>query len=234
MQASSLVHSYHTSVTGLDARTLSSTRVLLPDLLTTAKYLIAYRADTVLPAPDSPLTMIDWFLWFLRIIGDEHCYKSVNSTLRDHYSFFLPGHLFVSLLCHCKYMRVHVSHVLAWVGMNDCISIDMKLFVWIYSHQYDTWKWGNSTRWAKITTCTSLLGYSLTAKDLFQPYRSRCRWFWTPQIALWDCAGLQVHAGSWERWGRSPRPRCPGCEEEGVEVLMGQQGSRAPVQRQVM
>lgn len=54
-----------TSVIGLDANTLSSTRVLLPDLLTTAKYLIAYRADTVLPAPDSPLTMIDWFLWFL-------------------------------------------------------------------------------------------------------------------------------------------------------------------------
>lgn len=55
-----------TSVIGLDANTLSSTRVLLPDLLTTAKYLIAYRADTVLPAPDSPLTMIDWFLWFLK------------------------------------------------------------------------------------------------------------------------------------------------------------------------
>lgn len=56
----------HTSVIGLEARTLSSTRALLPDLLTTAKYLIAYRADTVLPAPDSPLTMMDWFLWFLR------------------------------------------------------------------------------------------------------------------------------------------------------------------------
>lgn len=54
-----------TSVMGLDARTLSSTRVVLPDLLTTAKYLMAYRADTVLPAPDSPLTIIDWFLWFL-------------------------------------------------------------------------------------------------------------------------------------------------------------------------
>lgn len=53
---------------GLDARTLSSTRVVLPDLLTTAKYLIAYRADTVFPAPDSPLTIMDWFLWFL--IGD--------------------------------------------------------------------------------------------------------------------------------------------------------------------
>lgn len=31
----------HTSVTGLEARTLSSTRALLPDLLTTAKYLMA-------------------------------------------------------------------------------------------------------------------------------------------------------------------------------------------------
>lgn len=59
-------HPRHTSVIGLDARTLSSTRALLPDLLTTAKYLMAYRADTVLPAPDSPLTMMDWFLWFLR------------------------------------------------------------------------------------------------------------------------------------------------------------------------
>lgn len=31
----------HTSVIGLEARTLSSTRALLPDLLTTAKYLMA-------------------------------------------------------------------------------------------------------------------------------------------------------------------------------------------------
>lgn len=73
---------------------------------------------------------------------------------------FIPGHLFVSLLCHCKYMRVHVTHVLAWIGMNDCISIDRKLFVWIYSHQYDTWKWGNDTGWAKSTNLH--LGYSLT------------------------------------------------------------------------
>lgn len=52
-------------------------------------------------------------------------------------SSYLPGHLFVGLLCHCKYMRVHVSHVLARVGVNDCISIDMELFVRVYSHQDD-------------------------------------------------------------------------------------------------
>lgn len=53
---------------------------------------------------------------------------------------YIPGHLFVSLLRHGKYMRVHVTHVLARVGVNDCISVNRKLFVWIYSHQYDTCK----------------------------------------------------------------------------------------------
>lgn len=48
--------------------------------------------------------------------------------------------MFICLLCHRKYMRVHVAHVLARVGVNDCISINRKLFVWIYSHQYDTCK----------------------------------------------------------------------------------------------
>ena len=81
-----LVQGNHTSVIGLDARTLSSTRVLLPDLLTTAKYLIAYRADTVLPAPDSPLTMMDWFLWFLR--------KKKNTVLTRMYSTFYRMWLF--------------------------------------------------------------------------------------------------------------------------------------------
>lgn len=39
--------------------------------------------------------------------------ETVYCTLYDYFSFDLPGHLLVSLLCHCKYMRVHVSHVLA-------------------------------------------------------------------------------------------------------------------------
>lgn len=51
-----------TSMIGLEASTLSSTLASLEDPLTVAKYLMAYLAETVLPAPDSPLTMMDWFL----------------------------------------------------------------------------------------------------------------------------------------------------------------------------
>ena len=50
---------------GLDARTFSSTLVSVKDPPTVAKYLMAYLAETVFPAPDSPLTMMDWFLWSL-------------------------------------------------------------------------------------------------------------------------------------------------------------------------
>ena len=46
---------------GLDARTFFSTCVSFCEPPTIAQYLMAYLADTVLPAPDSPLTMIDWF-----------------------------------------------------------------------------------------------------------------------------------------------------------------------------
>jgi hypothetical protein len=43
---------------GLEASTLFSTCVSAWDPPTMAKYLIAYLADTVFPAPDSPLTII--------------------------------------------------------------------------------------------------------------------------------------------------------------------------------
>lgn len=51
-----------TSMMGLEARTFSSMLASLAEPLTVAKYLMAYLADTVFPAPDSPLTMMDWFL----------------------------------------------------------------------------------------------------------------------------------------------------------------------------
>lgn len=51
-----------TSMMGLEAKTFSSTLASLAEPLTVAKYLMAYLAETVFPAPDSPLTMIDWFL----------------------------------------------------------------------------------------------------------------------------------------------------------------------------
>lgn len=133
-----LLQGNHTSVIGLDARTLSSTRVLLPDLLTTAKYLIVYRADTVLPAPDSPLTMMDWFLWFLRK-KKKHCFnKTVYSIICGYLSFHSPGHLFVSLLCHSEDMWVHVAHVLTAVGIDDVWAVDWQSLVRVDGHQNDS------------------------------------------------------------------------------------------------
>lgn len=55
-----------TSMMGLEAKTFSSMLASLAEPLTVAKYLMAYLADTVFPAPDSPLTMMDWFLSSLR------------------------------------------------------------------------------------------------------------------------------------------------------------------------
>ena len=48
-----------TSIIGLEASTFSSTLFSLAEPLTVAKYRMAYLAETVLPAPDSPLTMMD-------------------------------------------------------------------------------------------------------------------------------------------------------------------------------
>lgn len=59
---------------GLEAKTFSSMLASLAEPLTVAKYLIAYLADTVFPAPDSPLTIIDWFLSSL----DETKHKQIT------------------------------------------------------------------------------------------------------------------------------------------------------------
>jgi hypothetical protein len=48
-------------MTGLDANTRFSIWVSASAPHTVAKYRMAYFADTVFPAPDSPDTMIDWF-----------------------------------------------------------------------------------------------------------------------------------------------------------------------------
>ncbi|KAF3848365.1 hypothetical protein F7725_014862 [Dissostichus mawsoni] len=48
-----------TSMMGLEARTFSSTFVSLAEPPTVAKKRMAYFAETVFPAPDSPLTMMD-------------------------------------------------------------------------------------------------------------------------------------------------------------------------------
>lgn len=56
---------------GLEAKTFSSMLASLAEPLTVAKYLMAYLAETVFPAPDSPLTMIDWFLSSLMEKGES-------------------------------------------------------------------------------------------------------------------------------------------------------------------
>lgn len=96
-------------------------------------------------------------------VASRHCFTSSRLTTDDdglvlvvpegkdallcpytiycfQFPLYIPGHLFICLLCHRKYMRVHVTHVLARVGVDDCVSINRKLFVWIYSHQYDACK----------------------------------------------------------------------------------------------
>jgi len=56
---------------GLEASTFSSTLLSRVEPPTVAKKRMAYFADTVLPAPDSPLTMMDWFLSSLRTGRDR-------------------------------------------------------------------------------------------------------------------------------------------------------------------
>lgn len=52
-----------------------------------------------------------------------------------------PGHLFVSLLCHGKDVRVHVPHVLAAVGVDDVCSVDGKRLIGVDGHQDDSCTW---------------------------------------------------------------------------------------------
>lgn len=139
-----------TSMMGLEARTLSSTLASPEEQLTVAKYRIAYLAETVLPAPDSPLTMMDWFLWSLREKmrwhGSDNTPKQrqlrrkikfywLYSVKRNIFGGYKPGHLFKRFLCHCKYMGVHITHVLPMVGIDDVSFIDRQALIRIDGYQ---------------------------------------------------------------------------------------------------
>ena len=54
-----------TSMIGFEAKTFCSIVDSSLEPPTLAKYRIVYFAETVLPAPDSPVTIIDWFFSFL-------------------------------------------------------------------------------------------------------------------------------------------------------------------------
>ncbi len=60
------------SMTGEEARTRFSIVVSVALPPTMAKYFMAYFALTVLPAPDSPDTMIDWFRFSLKLTDVEN------------------------------------------------------------------------------------------------------------------------------------------------------------------
>ncbi len=64
------------SIIGLDAKTFFSICVSSVDPPTFAKYRIVYLALTVLPAPDSPETMIDWFCSNLHKQWHNELFKS--------------------------------------------------------------------------------------------------------------------------------------------------------------
>lgn len=54
-----------------------------------------------------------------------------------------PGHLFVGLLCHSKDVGVHVSHVLAAVGVDDVCAVDWKRLIGIDGHQDNSYSTGH-------------------------------------------------------------------------------------------
>ena len=77
---------------GLEASTFFSTAVSLTDPPTFAKYRIANLALTVLPAPDSPETIIDWFSSCLKNKNyvseayEARIHKMVKHTLIEEYA----------------------------------------------------------------------------------------------------------------------------------------------------
>lgn len=54
--------------------------------------------------------------------------------------WLLPGHLLVGFFCHSKDVGVHVTHVLAAVGIDDILSIDWQLLIRINGNKHNTCK----------------------------------------------------------------------------------------------
>ena len=131
------------SMIGDDAKTRRSTFVslfpsfVLPSLVppTVAKYRIAYLALTVLPAPDSPETMIDWSCVYLK---RKFSIKSTWILCARFYNWYgkvfiykssqkIPFHSFESLFCHGIDMRIKVAHILSSIHRNRLISIYLEI-----------------------------------------------------------------------------------------------------------
>lgn len=102
-------------------------------------------------------------------------------------------------------MRVQVAHVLSRVSMDDCISIDGKLLVWIDCHQDNSWDGKYQSE-----VITSMKEVHTKEAALQMAYRNMCRWFWTRQIGLWGCVAPPAREGNWGPWGHSHPPGCLG------------------------
>ena len=130
---------------GLDARTFFSTWVSFCEPPTIAKYLMAYLADTVLPAPDSPLTMIDWFCSNLH--RKKHGeWKNGNQSIecsnpsRTIKVFILWDRAFIDCNrytpyhCYVKGNQANHNKSFRWIE-NSGGNLKHKLFsIWIYKH----------------------------------------------------------------------------------------------------
>lgn len=114
------LHGFLTSMIGLEASTFSSTFVSLAEPPTVAKKRMAYFAETVFPAPDSPLTIMDWFLSSLQ--------SNRTKRKRDFMTWrFQPRSIHTDiepdLLQNLKNTHEHVSTRLYGVSVNDKATI---------------------------------------------------------------------------------------------------------------
>ena len=109
---------------------------------------MAYLADTVLPAPDSPDTMIDWSSSKLKQSPAHSSQRACAASMTHVYATagddgiksmcHSPRESLERLLRHCEDVRVHAARVLAMVGL-DCVRVvDGQVFIRIDGHQHNT------------------------------------------------------------------------------------------------
>lgn len=183
-----------TSMTGLEASTFSSMLESHRQPPTVVKYLMAYLADAVFPAPDSPLMMRDWFFpnlpdrdvsWGHANRTSLHRQTRVLSPLppqgRSHVTLS-PHHLLVCLLCQSKDVGIHVPNFVAAVGVNHLLLIDGQWLVGVDSDEDDTWRKSAVQRaggGGGGCTCPRVLqgrDIGWGAEGVHGAHRSRCRW----------------------------------------------------------
>lgn len=127
-----------TSIIGLEASTFFSTWVSVDEpVAAVAKNLIAYLAETVLPAPDSPETIIDWSWFSLREVKGDN--KKYDWLLNCDW-VAIPLHFRERFFRHGENVRIKAAIVVfvITISKNRVLSIYRKFLVWIDCYQYDS------------------------------------------------------------------------------------------------